>query len=362
MTIAALIMTKNEAKRIEVTIASVVGKVDGIILFDTGSEDDTVIVAERAANDTPIHVKHGQFIDFATSRNEALEFAAEFGYDLLVLLDANDEMVGARPVIEDDNINKSWYVEQKLKHGHDDVMSFWNVRLIRSSCGLRFKGSVHEYLDRCEPTERIHDFYLFQDKTMDGDDKTEKRWIRDLGILTSEYAELEKSGGDTSRVLFYLAQTFQCLGLLDEAYHYYELRSKRTTGFDEERFASRLRCGEIAMTKGQTELACQWLLESFRQLPRAEPLVYLAQIERHRRQFDLAYAFAKLACNLSYPVNALLPVDTKCYSYTRWHVLGIVAYYSMAPDRVSIGKHACEMAILAGCDVITDSSNAKFYL
>src|SRR5580698_6492485 len=143
MTIAALIMTKNEAKRIEVTIASVVGKVDGIILFDTGSEDDTVIVAERAANDTPIHVKHGQFIDFATSRNEALEFAAEFGYDLLVLLDANDEMVGARPVIEDDNINKSWYVEQKLKHGHDDVMSFWNVRLIRSSCGLRFKGSVH---------------------------------------------------------------------------------------------------------------------------------------------------------------------------------------------------------------------------
>ena len=43
--IALLMMVKNEHKRLYVTLNSVLGYVDSIVMYDTGSEDNTIEIA-----------------------------------------------------------------------------------------------------------------------------------------------------------------------------------------------------------------------------------------------------------------------------------------------------------------------------
>jgi len=91
--LAVVLMVKNEEKRIEITLTSVKDVVDGIVVFDTGSEDKTVDIMKRFAktHNLHFHLLQGQFEDFATSRNRLLEFADKHLYDYLLLLDSNDE-------------------------------------------------------------------------------------------------------------------------------------------------------------------------------------------------------------------------------------------------------------------------------
>jgi tetratricopeptide (TPR) repeat protein len=345
MKLAAVIMIKNEAKRIGVTIASVIDKVDGIVLYDTGSEDDSVEIVERVANGrVPVHVRRGEFVDFASSRNESLNFADEFNYDHLVLLDANDEMVGTRPSISKDDETTAWYVEQKIKH--TETVSFWNIRLIKAKSGLRYEGAVHEYLTGYDRSTRMLDFHLFQDKTLDDDEKSARRWIRDLELLKME--------NQNQRTLFYIAQTLQCLDRPTEAYEYYSRLASIDTASAEIKFVACQQCGQIGAS-------AEWFLKAFHHQARAEPLICLAEIERHLGQFDLATAYARLACELPYPSDAVLTVSPKCYSYTRWHVLSVVSIRSSYADRIEVGRAACINALKVGCNVPVDSANLAIY-
>jgi hypothetical protein len=49
-----------------------------------------------------------------------------------------------------------------------------------------------------------------------------------------------------------------------------------------------------------------------------------------------------MACKLLFPFNQILFIDRRAYDYTRWHLLGIVAYYV---GRYKEGKEACLKAL-----------------
>ena len=95
--IALLMMVKNEHKRLHVSLNSVLGYVESIVMYDTGSEDNTIEIASEFCkkNNILFRLKQGTFVDFSTSRNESLEFADSFeDIDYLLLLDSNDELRG----------------------------------------------------------------------------------------------------------------------------------------------------------------------------------------------------------------------------------------------------------------------------
>ena len=73
--IALLIMVKNETKRLHVTLNSVIGHVNSIVAFDTGSTDDTIDILKKFSekHNIPLRLKEGGFIDFSTSRNVSLD-------------------------------------------------------------------------------------------------------------------------------------------------------------------------------------------------------------------------------------------------------------------------------------------------
>jgi len=364
--IALLMMVKNESKRIHVSLNSVLGVVDSVVIYDTGSEDNTIEIIEEfcSKHNLPLRLKKGEFVDFSTSRNVSISFAEEFEeIDWLLLLDCNDELQeghllkgACQTLLHKEPDKTAFHLCQVWKSGAID--KYWNTRLIRSRTGWKYKGVVHEFLentvDKTRYAHRLTGPILFQDRTKD-DNKSMKRFSRDKILLEKEY---EKNPDDT-RTIFYLAQTLGCLQMFKEAYDLY-LKRATYENYPEERFQAYFRAAKIAdnIFNDPWEKCLSMYLRSYEVLERAEPLVKISEHYKDTKEWRLSYTFAKAACELEYPHNAILFVDKSVYDYTRWHLLGIVSFYC---KRYIEGRIGCLKAIEQGVHPDLDKSNLKFY-
>ena len=368
--IALLMMVKNEQKRLLVSLNTVLGHVDSIVLYDTGSEDNTIEIASTFCqeNNIPFRLKQGEFVDFSTSRNVSLEFADTFeDIDFLLLMDTNDELRGGVEMrkfcteqMKTSNTGfllcQEWWSGQYIK--------YYNIRLIKNRQGWRYFGKVHEWLKntRFETDEdsdaagdikiRAPDsFVLFQDRTAD-DDKSWKRFERDKILLLKQHEE----DPTDPRTVFYLAQTFSCLKESKESLQYYTLRTEML-GFWEERFQAYLRCGELSEDISEPwETSFKWYMKAFEHSQRVEPIIKI--IEHYKdKNWLLCYTFADLACKLTYPEHCVLFVDKQAYEYKRWHLLGIAGWYT---GFITEGKIGCQKAIECA-NLEVDINNLKFY-
>jgi glycosyltransferase involved in cell wall biosynthesis len=92
--IVCIMMVKNESTNIERSIVSV-KDLDGLVLFDTGSTDDTIEKTKELckSHNLPFYLLQGEFEDFSKSRNKLIEYAQSLNIsDWMILLDANDEL------------------------------------------------------------------------------------------------------------------------------------------------------------------------------------------------------------------------------------------------------------------------------
>lgn len=360
-----LMMVKNESKRIHVSLESVLGIVDSVTIFDTGSEDNTIEICKSFCekHNLPLNLKQGEFVDFSTSRNISLDFADSFEeIDYILLLDCNDELKNAENFKESLNTLyekpefTAFYLSQEWKSGTVD--KYWNTRLVKAREGWRYKGSVHEYMQNENKNLaicKIKGPILFQDRTLD-DNKSFERFKRDKILLRKDYEKDPKN----TRTIFYLAQTLSCLGEHQEAFDLYLERGKYKN-FKEEQFQAIFRAAKIAdkNLKLDWEKTLSLYLQSYEILERAEPLVNIAEHYRLDRQWRLSFTFARAACELVYPENTILFVDKKVYDYDRWHILGIVSFYC---NRYIEGRVGCEKAIEMGYNKQLDESNLEFYI
>jgi glycosyltransferase involved in cell wall biosynthesis len=366
--IAVLLMVKNEKKRLHVSLESVKSFADSIVIFDTGSTDNTIQICKDFSEkyNIPLRLKEGTFVDFSTSRNESLDFADSFeDIDYLLLLDTNDELRGAdnlRRFAEEykDNKSSGFLMVQEWWSGQHD--KYYNVRFIKAHKGWRYVGAVHEYIKTNmdeEPIVKLPDSaILYQDRTQD-DDKSGKRFKRDKELLYNEYVK----DPTEPRTVFYLAQTCSCLGENDESLYFYKIRST-LEGFQEEKFHSLLRSGELTQKLNhEWHDSMMFYIKAFEHSHRAEPLLFIAIHYIQIKMWVMAFTFLKLACSIPYPQDAILFVNRHDYDYKRWHLLGIVAYYV---GQFQDGKAACLIAIeysktdsKVNSDI--DKSNLKFY-
>jgi glycosyltransferase involved in cell wall biosynthesis len=369
--IALLMMVKNENKRLHVSLESVLGYVDSVVLYDTGSEDDTIQIAKNFCEKHNIifRLKEGEFKNFAESRNVSLDFADTFpDIDYLLLLDTNDELREGSKLREfckkyKDEPNTGFLLCQEWWSGQYD--KYYNVRLVKARKGWRYRGRVHEWMKntRFENDEEAQkagdciirlpsDIILYQDRTQD-DNKTGKRFARDKILLLEDH----KDNPSEPRTVFYLAQTCACLSDMEDAFYYYKLRTT-LEGFWEERFHAFQRCGELSEEfKHPWEESMKWYIKAFEHTARAEPLIKIAEHYKDKNWL-LSFTFSQLVCKLSYPDHCILFVDKYAYDYKRWHMLGISGWYSGFHKE---GKIGCMKAIESGLNTELEKNNLKHY-
>jgi glycosyltransferase involved in cell wall biosynthesis len=361
------IMVKNEKKRIHVTLNSIVDVADYLIVYDTGSTDNTlqIICDFCKENKIKLELIQGEFENFSKSRNVLLDHADNVDVNYILLLDTNDELRNGKRLL---NIIPSFTEEAYLlcqQWWSGKTNQYYNVRLIKNRCGWRYSGVVHEWIGKKEkrPVKLDDSVVIYQDRTQD-DDKTGKRFHRDKVLLLSEYNNKEKD----PRTVFYLAQTYSCLNDHTNAFKYYSERWDMI-GFWEERFQSALNCGSYEFRKDNWPEALMWFMRAIETDERVEPLLFIVEHYKKEGKWNLAYTFCQMACALEYPRHQNLFVEKSDYLYKRWHIMGIVAYYAsnVVCDererslRLENGRIACEKAI-SEKNMELDKSNLKFYL
>ncbi len=337
--VTVVLMVKNEESVIAKTLEPYVkAGITSYLIFDTGSTDDTISNAKTFFKLHGIEhylILQEPFIDFATSRNRALDLADEHFPDSCFLLmpDAEWYMHNVEGLlnfcVEQCDKNTPCYLVRIM----NETVDFSVPRLIRARAHARFAGAVHESIP-VESTAKVPSNVYFElGASRQGMEKSRKRWERDLAILLKEY----EKNPNHSRTTFYLAQTYECLGDLKNAHHYYTLRSA-LKGWLEEDYETFYRLGYITERLSQTDpdytwhMAYDYYTKAHDMLPsRAEPLVRIAN---HYwpdggapLNIALCYIFAKRACEIDYPENAFLFVDPNTYTFQRYELLSKSAWH-----------------------------------
>jgi len=367
-----VLMVKNEAHIerqepvvIETLKPYVEAGIDAYLIFDTGSTDTTIEVTQDYFNQKGIargFITQEPFIDFATSRNRALELAQEkFPNACFMLMpDAEWYMHNVEGLIEfckkeAKNIHIDTYTIRTISSSHD----YTQQRLIRCGSGAKFIYPVHECINSYSMAKVPNDIWFEFRRSPQGNTRSAERWKRDLGLLKKAFKENPKD----SRVVFYLAQTYYCLGQHKQAYNYYDLRVK-LGGWDEERFVAQFMMGQMAEYMEEKE-STDWVLPLYNYLKafsmrpsRAEPLIWISKYYLEKGDHHTAFVFAQRACQIPYPTDDMLFVEKYFYDYIRWDVLSQCSWYT---EYFDMGEEAVKKALEVRPDKIHLHENLDVY-
>jgi tetratricopeptide (TPR) repeat protein len=223
--LSAVLIVKNESQHIDRCLRSITGLVDEIVLVDTGSSDDTVALAKKAADKTPIVLGEFSWInDFSAARNAALDFASG---DWALWIDADEELSeGGEGEIRQALIRPYFggfhlrIVNFTGEEGDGSTYIHTPLRLFRRLPGVRFVGRIHEQVTdsllalglpvgQLQSTTLLH--YGYRPSEMQAKNKGE----RFVSMLEREVREQPKDPFQW----FNLANAYTVYGRLPEAEH-----------------------------------------------------------------------------------------------------------------------------------------------
>ncbi len=372
--LVVVIMVKDEETVIRQTLemyckADPRGEKIAYVVYDTGLDprSPTMIKAEELFMDyhlTNYFIIQEPFVDFATSRNRALDLVGEkfphAGY--MLMPDAEWYLHGVEELLA--------FCERELEHPEHTSylvrivspdLDFGTQRLLRGGSSLRFGGVVHETIMIGTQFKTPNSIYFELKVERAGAEKTQRRWMRDKELLLKAFL----ANPQDSRTCFYLAQTFDCLGDLDNAYYYYELRT-HLIGWCEEDFMARYRLATVTERMKNPDGSSCWAealdhyLQAFTMRPiRVEPLIRVAQHYLHEGNHACAFLFAQRACQVPYPANDTLFVEKEAYDYVRHDILGQCAWYVGEFD---MGEQEVRAALKTHDNYPHLFTNLSFYL
>jgi hypothetical protein len=335
-------IVKDEEETLARTLASVGPAIDRWVIVDTGSTDGTQELVRRELAGVPGELHEAPFVDFATTRNVALDLAGG-ATEFVLWLDADDVLEGGdalRAFLEGERAlsspdREAYYVRVEMG------IRFDSARVVRASAGWRFRGVVHEVLvhpDRPPPTRRVPDVLVRHHPGAGSAERSRRRWERDVTLLE---AALAQDPGD-ARSAFYLAQTLLWLGRHEEAEAAF-LRRIAMGGWAEEVYESMVALARVATARALPwpEIEVRWLAAHAFAPHRAEPLDAVARHYDGLGQHALTFLFARRGAELPLPTGDNLFVDEEVYTWKLADLVGTSAYWV---GEYAIGEAAARKA------------------
>jgi len=334
-------IVKNESKIIERCMDNV-SWIDGLVISDTGSTDDTreIIEAWRVRNKKMGAVVQNEWKNFGHNRTVAMEegrkWCLENDLDLanvyFLLIDADMVLPGAENLKKVVGEADLWDIRQQ-----NPSMIYHNLRVARASLDIVCMCPTHEYYDIRTPnaTRKTFDDVIIND-VGDGGAKSDKV-ERDIRLLKEALTTDPKN----CRYWFYLANTYRDSRDYGNAILSYQQRID-VGGWYEETYCAMLYKGDCHLhMKQDKEAICVWLDAVQIDSSRAEALLRLATYYREKSKHHTAMLFVERGLKIQQP-KRLLFIEKTVYEYKMLYELSICAYYTGDRDR---GKLACKMLL-----------------
>lgn len=370
--IGVLLMIKNEEDSIELSINSTSKYIKHVILFDTGSTDNTIKLAQKCCknNNQILHLKQGIFKSFPESRNEAIEFAETINVMFLLLMDAGDEFKTTKTKQELINIIKSipnnynyGTVKQEwIERPNSGISDHVDIRFIRNKSNCRYdpRFPVHEVFANMDKNKFVSlngIFSLFQDRVKYGA-STNSRYIKDIELLSK--AEPNK------RNLYFLAQSYMSIDDYKNGFKYniLSLNCKDNScgsEFDEKFTLVRIAYCAIICKLPET-IIIKYLLQAINfSEPPIDAFIYLLKYYIEEKAPEKALPYIERLAKLHKPdtTTSVQLINHTFYDYTRWHLISVITL--MTQQNLDLGRYACETAIKVAHKP-DDINNFKLFL
>ena len=314
MKFVLILMVRNESKIIQRCLEAVESVVDAFCVHDTGSADNTIELANEFIKTRNGCVTGSEWKDFGHNRTLSFKSARDYvqyglKWDLAttygLLLDA--DMVFEAGTLKQQPLGELGYT---IVQSNGDL-EYPNCRLIRMDHPWKCTGVTHEYWDG--PAFPLDKSICWINDKNDGGCKSDK-FERDARLLEAGLAEKP----DDVRYMFYLAQTYHCLGRHEDAIRMYEKRYAAGS-WVEEQWYSLYMIGQTYLTLGKPIEFEQYMLKAYELRPgRAESLYKLAKYFREKGQHYKAYQYVLMGKDIPLSKDSLfieIPVYTDLFHY-----------------------------------------------
>ena len=342
-------IVKNEARRISAVLASYRPYIDTWTILDTGSTDGTLDLIRRELADIPGALHQEPFVDFATSRNRALEL---HGQSTVFSIMPNGDVLQGGPLLRsflEAHVNdQAGAYRVRISPGH-----YYHPLVMRTGAGWRYKWRTHECAMGPNVGPQIPGVTVVRDRGSRTDAEWRQRWERDIVLLNQDRME----DPSDPRPYFYLGQTHECLGQYVQALPFFERRAELGGYFDEV-FESKFRIGKMKakLERPWAEIQ-QAYLEAYAHDPRrAEPLYAISE-HWYDRQHHISRIFSIAAAELPKPPTDLF-LDEDVYTWKAADRAAISSFYS---GHKADGRNFAEQAVSYRPNDERLRSNRAFY-
>jgi glycosyltransferase involved in cell wall biosynthesis len=386
-TICLNMIVRNESANMKILLDSLKTTIDFISIVDTGSVDDTKQIIENwgKENNIPTTVHEEPFKNFAYNRTHSIEMAKKTypNADYFLLSDADftwEIDVGGK-------FDKRLLVDHKyLVEQYNNVLRYWNIRLLSSKVDWECVGVTHEYWsEKKNQSEfngyvriaKLHTIVINDRET--GGHKANK-YQRDYDLLTNGLSDPKEPDHLKTRYKFYLAQTLKDLGRYEESNEMYNKRAQ-DKGWAEEVFYSKFQIGAnyermaweykntiraltvsnpsnhekaLILKYAKDNISLETLLEKSKECFLQASINYMAATEYRKSRNEALYYCARMFRSLgmneqcyelclrgktySYPHDDTLFIEKATYDYLWDYEMSVVCFY--LPEHKEEGREA----------------------
>lgn len=353
MKIILILMVRNESKIIQRCLKAVEGIVDAFCVHDTGSTDNTCELVEEFLQTHKGCLTKSEWRDFGYNRTESFKEAKKFlqkeelssTYGLLL----DGDMVFEVGTLLQQNLTEIGYTLIQ----RNGSLEYPNCRLVRMDHEWVCKGVTHEYWDG--PTSSLPKSICYINDKNDGGCKADK-FERDMRLLERGLAEEPTN----VRYMFYLAQTYHCLGKHEDAIRMYKKRVK-TGGWIEETWYSLYMIGQTYLALGNIPSFEKYMLKAYELRPsRAETMYKLTKYFREHGQHFKAYQYMLNGRAIPTSTDSLF-IEKDVYDSLFYYEKSILDYYVNTDKKE--GARSTLDYFMRSTDMIPNVlSNLHFYM
>ena len=207
--ICLCMIVKDAGPQFEQILTDNLSIIDRWCILDTGSTDGTQDVIRRVLKTKRGTLYSEPFVDFKTSRNRCLELAGTTCKFILMLDDTYSVCGDLRNFLNE--VRGDQYSDSFSLLIQSDDSEYYSNRIIKSNGGLRYIHRIHEVItdkNNVNVTIPPNKCFIFDNRSEYMEMRTTSRKQFDLGLLFQELEEFP----DDPRALYYIAQTYGCLG------------------------------------------------------------------------------------------------------------------------------------------------------